>query len=771
VGNGAADHPGLVTFDRCTTGNIASSTSFSDTLTLTWSLGRESGFVNRRTPARRIERRDNAGGIGMVGRRDLTLVLLGFATALAQAVLLREAMAGLGGSELAWGAVMGVWLAGMGVAAWVCGRRRPRGGGRWSPALVVAGAAIGALAFRALPVAAGLSPGETATSWRVAWLWALGVAIPAVAGGAGFAAASHGLTGPGSAARAYCLEGLGAVAGGLVFTLVLAGIGSGAVLIAAAGGAVAFALGNSDRWWLAGLAALSGVAAAGPAEQLLSVASWRWSGRLGELAAVRETRQQRLELSSGAPVALYADGRLVAVVPDRYRVALRTHLAMLLAPRPGRVLLIGGTADGTVPAILKHPVQSVTVVAEDPALVALLPGWFGDAAREWLGDSRVHWWREPLLGGAADGSLDLILLFDQDPVTLRANRTRTVEFLQRCQRWLDPGGALVMRVGVGDTYLGGAGGRLAATLAATLGRVFAHVAVVPGEEILLVAGGERWAVSTEPEVLAARWRERHIAEPDFDPDVLPVLLDPARASSAAASLRATVAAPNTASKPRAVLLASALQEARGHPGLLRAALALERFPGWIGVAVLAAVVAAVLFPIGRSRRWPVPALVVGFASIGWWLILLGSWQSTRGSVYAEVGALSAAFMAGVVIGSGSTRNRELSRGAFAAALGAGVLLSLVLASGAAMANPWLVAPLLVVAGLLTGRCFGPAAVLAAGDARSGAAARGFGADELGAGTGALVVGLVVVPWVGMVAAALTLAAIMAAAGVAVWLRH
>jgi predicted membrane-bound spermidine synthase len=47
----------------------------------------------------------------------LTLVRLGIVAAVAQAVLLREAMAALGGSELAWGMVLALWLAGMGAGS------------------------------------------------------------------------------------------------------------------------------------------------------------------------------------------------------------------------------------------------------------------------------------------------------------------------------------------------------------------------------------------------------------------------------------------------------------------------------------------------------------------------------------------------------------------------------------------------------------------------------------------------------------------------------
>ena len=51
-----------------------------------------------------------------------TVFLLGFATVIAQALLLREAMAAMGGSELAWGTVMALWLAGVSVGARIGGQ-------------------------------------------------------------------------------------------------------------------------------------------------------------------------------------------------------------------------------------------------------------------------------------------------------------------------------------------------------------------------------------------------------------------------------------------------------------------------------------------------------------------------------------------------------------------------------------------------------------------------------------------------------------------------
>src|SRR3972149_5186804 len=105
-----------------------------------------------------------------------SLLALGYATSVAQAVLLREGMTALGGSGLAWGAGLALWL------------------------------------------------------------WAVAVIVPAVGGGWSFPVAAAALRGAGGAATAYALESGGAMAGGLVFTFLLAQQGSVAALSVAAGG-------------------------------------------------------------------------------------------------------------------------------------------------------------------------------------------------------------------------------------------------------------------------------------------------------------------------------------------------------------------------------------------------------------------------------------------------------------------------------------------------------------------------------------------------------
>ncbi len=702
----------------------------------------------------------------------VTLLALGFAAAVAQAVLLREAMAAIGGSELAWGSVLAVWLAGIGAGAWLGARHGGAPLAALGPLAVMALTGAAVVLVRAAPVLTAASAGQAATAWGGAWVWTLAVAAPALAGGWCFPAAAAGLAGPGGPALAYALESGGAMLGGLAFTFALAPGGAAAAVCLGAGVCAAALLASRGDRWLAVAPLLAGLAVAGPAGRGLAHAGWNWSGRLGELASWRETHVQRLELAAGSPAAIYADGRLAASFPDRFGTGERAHLAMLLHPRPARVLLIGA-ADGAFVSMLRHPVERLVAVEEDPGLAAVLPRWLGPpAASAWTDPRFALEAGDPLRLVRRQSGLDLIVLADGDPTTLRRNRTRTVEFFRACRGALGPGGILAARVGVGDTYLAGAGGRLLAILAATLAQAFPEVMAVPGDDVLLVAGRDSGTVTADPAVLLARWRAQGVRDGEFDPRALPLLVDQARAAPLREFLRAARAPVNTVRHPRAVLLAAALREARGAPPLLGVARALDRHaPAVLGAALAAAAALLLARGVAGAAFGIESGAVVGFASMGWWVLLLACWQETVGSVYGEIGALSAAFMAGTVAGAAGAR-RWLPAGpaTLAGVLGAGAAVSGAIAAGVPLAFPrTVVVPLLVMGGALTGAAFPSVSRLAGGGAPRRGAGRGFAADEAGAAAAALLVGLVVVPSAGLAAGALGIAALEVAAAAALLL--
>ncbi len=689
-----------------------------------------------------------------------TTILLGVSTAITQALLLREAMAAMGGSEMAWGLVMALWLAGMGAGSRIGVRIGSVELARRLPLITLVLGAGGVLLFRAASAILGAAPGETLTTWHAVWLWALAVVPAAIAGGMAFPvlAGELGRNGPG---RAYAIEAAGALLGGVAISLALISLGTAAAFILTIG-----VVGGVTLWprHPAAAAALvvACLSAAIPAGHLLARASWRWAGHPGALGSWAETRHQRLDCSRGSPTELYANGRLVASYPDPYLVRPRTHLLMLLHPAPEKVLAVGALSDGSVEAMLSHPVETLLVVDEDPELVDLLPRWYGEEFRIALSSSAVRISdSDPLRALDSVDDLDLVILTDGSPTTLRANRTRTIEFLRRCRKAMSSGGVLVMRVGVSDTYLGGTGGRLVATLANTLHKVFPKVASLPGDEILLLAGGLDANLDTGIQTLEARLSARLTVLDEFPAAMLPALVDHNRRIALATFIESMAPPPNTIRHPRAVALASRLHEARSRQGRGWLAATIEdqgrASLSWGLVAVVAALLATAILG-RRDRSASAAAFVVGFTSMGWWLFLLAIWQTTRGSVYAEVGALTGLFMAGAAAGGWASHRHDLRVRALGWLIAAGAGLSLIVATGAPAKAPLALVPgLLVVGGILTGATFPGLGELAGrGSSRRGAGLA-FAADELGAAAAALTIGTVAIPWVGMTATAIGLA--------------
>jgi len=706
------------------------------------------------------------------GRR--ALAALGLACGVAQAVLLRESMAQAAGSELAWGVVLAVWLAGMSAGARLGVRVGRPELGAWGPPLVVLASLGAVVLLRAAPLLAGTTPGEVLATQRAAWLWAAAVLPVAVAGGWCFPLLTAALGGAGAAGRAWALEAAGAFVGGVMFTFALAKVGSVTALAVALAVVFLLALGrNSPRTATAGLALAAGLALPW-ADGAVARISWAWAGHPGELLAWANTRQQRLELGSGPPLAVYGDGALIATTPDPYLSGPEGHLLALLHPAPRTVLCVGCLGAGVVPALLAHPLERLIVVEDDPELARRLPGWLGEGVAAAMADPRVEVRRDdPVRAVQAGGQSDLVLLLDGDPTTLRRHRTRSLEFLRACAARLAPGGMVVVRTGVSDTYLAGAGGELLATLAATMAAVFPEVVGVPGEGVLLLAGHEGAGAAVTAEELAQRWHTRGEAAATFDVAMVGARLDEHRRQALAHFLGSTQGPPSPAAHPQAVLLAALHAEGRSGLRWAPVMVRLSRVPSWpalVGVATLGCLLVA----WSRLRGAPPAPLAacVGFCSMGWWVLLLAAWQAAEGSVYGEVGVLSGLFMAGVAAGAWLAGRDRRPLLWLAGALAAGGAVSLAIASGVPLTWPRVViVPLMLGAGACTGCAFpGLAALAGAGDERRGAG-RGFAADEAGAALGALCVGLVAFPWLGLNGSGMVLAGVMAAALLALLLRR
>jgi spermidine synthase len=499
---------------------------------------------------------------------------------------------------------------------------------------------------------------------------------------------------------------------------------------------------------------------------------------------------------------LYASGQYSGSFPDPYGAESLGNLLALLAPRPRSVLLIGGVERGLVPVLLRHPVEELVVVEPDQAAFAFLLERLPEGDREALRDPRVRVVHDDprrfVARGRLGGPFDLALLLVGEPVTLLRARLTTVEFLSSLTARLRPDGVIAIAVRTAPFALAGETEALAGSLARSLQDAATVVRATPGPEALLVASWGPAAVTLDPGVLASRWRERGIASPTFDPAALSALLAPDRVASEEGSLFAAAGRAEASRDDRPVSFLHALarrqQSTAGAWGRVVAAASRIPAPFLVVLALLPSLV-VVARRVGAHppppRRAAVAAshavAVVGTAGMGWWLLLLFSFQTRAGALYGWLGGLAAAFVLGLAIGATLAPRAALGEGERAAATLTGSVRGLRLALGAATAFaavlPWTLpaaarasagstfaallshGALLLAAGVVTGGVFPLAATvrLAAGDGPGEAAGRLETADHVGAAVTALLGAVLFVPRLGTSGSAWLLAALLAAA--------
>ncbi|HSA96257.1 MAG TPA: hypothetical protein VLJ16_09410, partial [Acidobacteriota bacterium] len=351
--------------------------------------------------------------------------LLGFMAAAFQIYFLREFAAEFTGNELTFGLLLGSWLLWGGLGSLVKPGRRAAGGTERLAALY--GAAIilfcaGLVLLRFSHKLMGLLPAETTglvPAFGFALVLGLGLSFPL---GHAFVL-NAGLLGD-DVPRVYLLESAGAAAAGLLVHFLLvptladwpgaAVVAGGAALVTL----VALKPGRARPLLAAALLVSAGLAVA-------DRPALRTAWKPFDLVDAEDTPYGKLLVVRNAEqVTLYDSGQAVFSRPALGAAEDAVHFAMLQRDRPGRVLLIGGTASGCVEEVLKYPVTGVDSVDLDPAVVRLAREHLPPPALAALDDPRVH-------VIASDGRTflertreryDAILLDLPDPATAQVNR-------------------------------------------------------------------------------------------------------------------------------------------------------------------------------------------------------------------------------------------------------------------------------------------------------------------------------------------------------------
>lgn len=222
-----------------------------------------------------------------------------------------------------------------------------------------------------------------------------------------------------------------------------------------------------------------------------------------------------------AQYSLFLDGHLVEDIPDALSGTLLTHTVLLQHQNPQDILILGYGLAGTIREVSRHKPEHIDYVDLDKYHYDILKNNIPAELFAGLNisASTVHI-SDPLKYlKSTDTLYDVILVDMPDPFTLGINRYYVKEFYELIARHLKPeSGVTGITISGGDNYLSQPLISRNSTIYKTVRSVFPNLIVSPGSSCLIIAGNQKSEVSTltlESELLAARYNNRQLNCPEY----------------------------------------------------------------------------------------------------------------------------------------------------------------------------------------------------------------------------------------------------------------
>jgi spermidine synthase len=615
---------------------------------------------------------------------------MGFTFTVTQVMVIREFLVVFTGNELSLAIILANWLLLEAGGSLLIGKRVEgwgikEGGYAFFQLLLSGLLPLTLYAIRASRTFMGLAPGEGASLLQILF-WTIPVLAPVgIIDGILFAlgCALHSKwtqRGAPSIGNVYLLEAVGAGIGGLFYTFLcipflnsfqtasflgMANLISGVLLVSYSGRVTKWKWAFFSLWGTFLLVnvllflpygsrvmekkSLNGL---WPGFEILES---RWSP-YGNVTVGRREGQLTF-FSNGVPVGNVP-------VPDVAFMEELVHYPLLLSPSPQNILVVGGAFGGVIHEILKHPVERVHYAEIDPLVVQFIGENLTPLTREEMENPRVQ--VHPLDGRlfikTTREKFDGIILNLPPPSTLELNRFYTVEFFREAFRLLGKDGLLTLSLPGSETYLGPEARDLNLSILKSLQETFSSVAVIPGETNVIIASPAKDLETLTPERLIHSLQERKIQTQFLTPAHIRRKMEKQRLEWWEDSLKqGGDVRLNRDGNPSGVYYGIAYWNAQFHPLVQALWGRIGEFRlSHFGLVLLAAVGFFSVYQ--KSRRaeedrggakgtliWVV--MTTGSFGTAMSILLILSFQTLYGHAYQWIGLLVAAFMVGLALGA------------------------------------------------------------------------------------------------------------------------
>ncbi|MFH1380273.1 MAG: 4Fe-4S binding protein [bacterium] len=497
----------------------------------------------------------------------------------------------------------------------------------------------------------------------------------------------------------------------------------------------------------------------------------RWEHMVPGFQFIESTNSRFQNISIGKRGDQYSvlgDGKFIASFPEE--IAHAEYAAALFAQKPAahRVLLIGGGIDGLLQEMLLYPLKHIDYVEQDEKLFNAMAAYMQPEKKSVIKDSRVTFYfidpRRYVKRYNASVQYDLVIIMMPDPSTAHINRCYTKEFFEEINQILHPQGVLCARVLSSENYFGSETVHYSGSIYHTLRGVFSYLALSPGKTVSFFAASSPNIVTQDYAVLAQRYMHIPLQSRRFPPEGFRTIFDPERTQFVKSELEQSAHEINSDLKPITYYFNMLLWSNFSGSEWLKLLENIRRAGFWIYVIpfiiIMILRILYVWFFPNKTQEQKCNAyisiMVVGFVSMGLQMVLIFLYQSFFGYIFERIGLVTALFMVGISLGAygaqkiaGRVKHKELFISALLVIIG--LYASVIPLIITRYVSELMFYVLFLISGFFTGWVF-PCAVhhYYEAYAKIGKTAGMLdSADHIGAMTGALISGSLMVPLMGI----------------------
>jgi len=463
----------------------------------------------------------------------------------------------------------------------------------------------------------------------------------------------------------YLLEGLGASVGGIVYSFFLVQEFSAFHIALMAGGCniLTSVFFNRNVFQLAYLAA---ILAAFVFDWPLHLDKFTRSMQFAPFKVVKSADSIYGNITitkTGKDYSFYENGFLMFTSNDELTSEESVHYAMLEHPAPKNILLIGNGQGGSLAQILKHNVDKIDYVELDPLIISLaekfMPGVKSKKINTLNMDGRlfVKQYSSKLRGDKdLPPPYDVVIINLPDPYTAMLNRFYSLEFFREVKTILAKDGLFSFSMSSSENYINPENAAYLGCIYNTLKQVFGEIKTLPGDNVVFLASEKSGLLTYDTDILIKRLKERKIKSLFVREYYLPFKINPLRIKYIENTLREFGGKKiNKDFRPIGYFYNMLLWMT-----LFSAGRGFLPYIGFLNIYSLSAVIFLIFILLFLAQKFFKPSFrapvalsvaTTGMSEISFQIIVILAFQSLYGYMYYRISLILTSFMIGLVAGS------------------------------------------------------------------------------------------------------------------------